>query len=483
MGDLKTAYALSKQRIYRSTYHKKKYDVDDDINFEPDESQNKEREFIEWNGFGDSKEEDSEYHNSFIEYEEQELEDSKDFKKEDNLNNEGVKIMESEKISFIDNPIEVVWEGQFTTYGGFSRINRSMAFGLSNKGVKLKTSMETAPQEINDATLNELNYLKANNVSDKSIKVFCSTIPLNMSWNGYKILYTMFENSDGIHPDYRDRLNCFDEIWIPTEHGKKILEDHGVKRPIFVMPLGVDTGRYNTTPSQYDLNVELKSFVFLSVFKWSYRKGYDLLLKAFMEEFDAEDDVSLLLVSRLNYAQSHESGRIIQDFENISRGINKDEEDFPHVELYDDTILEQYLSEFYKNSDCFVLPSRGEGFCLPICEAAACGLPVIATRCSGHSDFVKEDNSYCIEPEGYAKAEINGGFSELAKACRFYENQYWPVFGEASISKLREHMREIYENGSDGREKKLHDLVHEKYFLDKSVSNVYNRLKEIHLNM
>jgi len=32
-----------------------------------------------------------------------------------------------------------------------------------------------------------------------------------------------------------------------------------------------------------------ESFVFLSIFKWEGRKGYDLLIKAFLEEFKVRD--------------------------------------------------------------------------------------------------------------------------------------------------------------------------------------------------
>lgn len=37
-----------------------------------------------------------------------------------------------------------------------------------------------------------------------------------------------------------------------------------------------------------------------------------------------------------------------------------------------------------------IAPTRGEGFGLPILEAAACGLPVVATAWSGHVDFLSD---------------------------------------------------------------------------------------------
>ena len=46
------------------------------------------------------------------------------------------------------------------------------------------------------------------------------------------------------------------------------------------------------------------------------------------------------------------------------------------------------LGVLYRSSDCFVLPTRGEGWGLPIIEAMACGVPVIATSWSAQCDFM-----------------------------------------------------------------------------------------------
>ena len=52
------------------------------------------------------------------------------------------------------------------------------------------------------------------------------------------------------------------------------------------------------------------------------------------------------------------------------------------------------ISWLYNECDLFALPTRGEGFGLPIFEAAYSGLPVVATGWSGQMDFlVDEDKS------------------------------------------------------------------------------------------
>ena len=49
-----------------------------------------------------------------------------------------------------------------------------------------------------------------------------------------------------------------------------------------------------------------------------------------------------------------------------------------------------------RGSNCFVLPSELETFCVACAEALFCGLPVIATRCGGPESFVDETNGVLI---------------------------------------------------------------------------------------
>ncbi|MFO0809866.1 MAG: glycosyltransferase [Gemmataceae bacterium] len=43
-------------------------------------------------------------------------------------------------------------------------------------------------------------------------------------------------------------------------------------------------------------------------------------------------------------------------------------------------VNEEQLRDAYRSADAFVMPSVHEGFCLPVVEAMACGIPVIASR-------------------------------------------------------------------------------------------------------
>lgn len=480
---LLSAYELAQQRIIVSNYR-------DRLEWQ-ENLQKKEMEEID-SLYEDNSTDFENEENNWVEkktsklYTQEEIIAHRESKNKKNIHNNVITNEDKEdmqkvktNMNYQDDSLEVHWYGNFTSYSGFSRQNRAMAFGLSNRNAIVKVDMQPCGIEVNDATLNELKILSNREISASAPKVYGATVPLSFSHGGKKILYTMMESSQTLHPNYVGKLNLFDEIWVPTNHGKELFKKNGVLPPIYVMPLGVDTDRYHSSVKPIDFDFDLNSFVFLSVFKWGYRKGYDILLKAFMEAFSSDDDVSLLICSRTDV--NHKPEVIASDFNNIRSSISKDDEDLPHVALYDKIIKEKDMPGIYAASDAFVLISRGEGFGLPYCEAGSCGLPVIASNCSGHSDFLNKDNSFLVEPEGYSKAKINGNMSKMAKQCGFYEEQMFPEFGMDSISQTINHMRFVYEDYVLAKEKanKLQNYIHNNLTWDNSIDKVYNRLKEI----
>jgi glycosyltransferase involved in cell wall biosynthesis len=54
--------------------------------------------------------------------------------------------------------------------------------------------------------------------------------------------------------------------------------------------------------------------------------------------------------------------------------------------------------------DVFVLPSLEEGLAISLCEAMACGLPIVATRESGAEEFLADGKSGYFVPAGSADA-------------------------------------------------------------------------------
>jgi hypothetical protein len=89
-------------------------------------------------------------------------------------------VQEPETLTFND-PMEIHWYGHFTSYSGFSRMNRALVFGLANRNVKIKIDMQRCSMDINQATLGELQRLETNEISPFAPKIYGATIPLQMN--------------------------------------------------------------------------------------------------------------------------------------------------------------------------------------------------------------------------------------------------------------------------------------------------------------
>ncbi len=158
---------------------------------------------------------------------------------------------------------------------------------------------------------------------------------------------------------------------------------------VAVVPLGVDSERFRPDGTTYPLKTT-KSHKLLFVGGTILRKGIDVLLRAYLDTFSADDDVCLVVKA---FGAGHVyRGSTIDD---QLRAVAED----PHsaeVELIDDELIEDHVPMLYRSCDVLVHPYRGEGFGLPIAEAMASGLPVVVTGYGACLDFCGEDNALFV---------------------------------------------------------------------------------------
>lgn len=121
------------------------------------------------------------------------------------------------------------------------------------------------------------------------------------------------------------------------------------------------------------------------------QKGFDLLLKAFAKLKDKHPDWILTIFGE---------GELRPELEAL-----RDKLKLQARVYFPGNVKNVY--ESLKQADIFVLPSRFEGFPNALCEAMACGLPVIATDCpSGPREIVEDDIDGILVPNEDVKALI-----------------------------------------------------------------------------
>ncbi len=206
---------------------------------------------------------------------------------------------------------------------------------------------------------------------------------------------TMFE-TDRLPENWVDACNRMDEVWVPSEFNRESFTFAGVdSRKLRVVPGAIDVDAYDlATPA---LRIEgSRRFNFLSVFDWTLRKGWDVLVKAFVEEFEQGEDVALIIKthSSVGYTMQQIVGQV-SDYLVITLG--KDPENVPDIIFQDAVVPAHRMPALYAAADCFVLPTRGEGWGRPYMEAMAMGLPTIGTNWSGNTAFMTPYNSYLLD--------------------------------------------------------------------------------------
>ena len=367
---------------------------------------------------------------------------------------------------------QVVIKGHFLDAGGYAKVNRNLALGLSTAGIDVKIDIIANKNQLDESETRQINKMIGKGT--QNAVYIDSVIPSfgTMKSRKNSILYTTIE-SYSVTDQFLELANRYKEVWVTSDFCKEMLEGAGLKRPIFVLPDSIDINIYTEKGDKYRFKPELKKFVFLSVFGWSYRKGYDTLLKSYIKEFSGDDDVTLLLVTRFQ----NESKRTDIVLKEVNKYIKESgKKNPPHIVRCHKVIPESIMPSIYRACDAFVLPSRGEGFGLPYCEASLCGLPVIATNCSGQKMFLKHNNSYLIEPDELVK--ISPGMMHI----HYWDEQKFPALMSTKVIKdCGKKMREVYKNYNKAlkRNKKLQKFIMSNYSIGHVATKAINKLNKI----
>lgn len=417
------------------------------------------------------------------EFNDEEIEEIEDEFNDDNNEKKEVKKNIIDEITdiFTENiepeQLEIEYEGPFFDAGGYARMNREFVRNLTKLGCLVKPTIMQPRNNMAVVDIKDIINFEKLIIDNCKIKIYGMLLPQFLAdINKYKIGFTMMESST-LGPNYIERCKHADELFVPSNFNKSLFSNAGFDKPITVIPLGVDPDLYNpnTTNISEKINPDNK-FMFLSIFGFSKRKGYDALLTAYFEEFSKQDDVMLLICSRYwNSTDKYNCEKIRNIILEYRSKINPN--NAASVAYQGDFILEEDLPKYYKTANCFVLPSRGEGWGLPYAEAGAVGIPVIATKHGGQLDFLNDNNSYLVEFNEYENADKDMAIN----ISSYYEGQKFPKLDRNFIDRLRKNMREVYENYDEALNKStiLRKDIHEKYTWENCAKIMLNRLYEI----
>ncbi|NKX54699.1 glycosyltransferase family 4 protein [Arthrobacter mobilis] len=332
-----------------------------------------------------------------------------------------------------ENPKYIEWRGRFKGHSGLAIEARSFVQCLQHHGFQVREI--TVPDEGAEPGPEAGRQRPDGPVPAADLSI------VHLPWHdrgwenlsGTVVWRAMFE-TDSVPAAWLDRTAAVDEVWVPSQFNARTFTAAGVPpEKLHVVPEAVEPAWLDTHARPYRGDGPFK---FLSVFRWQYRKGWDVLLQAYLAEFSGNDDVELAIrADPFGERMGYDIAGSIESMVKAVRPRNP-----PRIRLLSRPLPAAELRRLYAGSHAFVLPTRGEAWGRPFMEAMACGLVTIGTGWGGQLDFMDASNSLLVDYELVDVPE------EAAAEWPNFQGQRW---AEPSAASLRQCLRRAAENGPD----------------------------------
>ena len=255
---------------------------------------------------------------------------------------------------------------------GNAALNNILALDTAGVNVVPRAITYEAEDKVKNPTIEKLEQKDQSGCNI----VIQHTLPSNYCYDGRfdkNIGVLCAESSNFNQTDWARNCNTMDEIWVPNKATRKICLESGVTVPVRLVKYSLDLEQYK--PEGKAAVQELKdNFVFGFVGEFIERKNIQALVRAFHMMFDSRDKVKLFIKT------SKKSVHQVQEYcGHIRKGL-KLPKCFSEEVIICGSIPQAEYVDIISQIDCFVMPSRGESFCIPSLEVLAMGIPSIWTK-------------------------------------------------------------------------------------------------------
>jgi FkbM family methyltransferase len=287
--------------------------------------------------------------------------------------------------------------------------------------------------------------------------------------------YTMFE-ADRIPAQWVELAQAHELIVLPSEAGFHAWADSGVSTSkLRVCPLGVDVDFFSEPAAPVELaspdGRPLASFRtrFLHIAELRRRKNHIGLLRAWMGATHRDDDAVLIL--KLGVFQDNTLAQFQEDVFEMQRRSGRSVADAAPVVVLTDYLPDDAVRALYAAATHYISLSHGEGWDLPMMEAAVCGLALVAPAHSAYLAYLREEEAYFI-PAPLGPARFDGKLTP-EDAVLFHGVQWWHPDEAAAADVIRRIVR-----GSAPPKRSPRERIAADYGWDKSAAALLATIRE-----
>lgn len=276
------------------------------------------------------------------------------------------------------NNIKIV--GKFFDNQSLAKVNRNIY-----TAIKKHTNVKAVPIDtpmVENKIDNPKQYI--NDYVFKTTDIIQHTYPPIFRWpeNDARVIYIQPWEFFDIPSEWQYKFQEYaDAIIVPSNFTSEAFLNAGINPDkVFIIPNGYDPNIYYSEERE---DKPLKRFLFVGC--GQFRKGFDILLKAWVDATTKTDNVELVIKDTPQiYGDT-------QIFESIVRA--QYQTNCAKITYIDDIYSENEMADLYRSVDVIVHPYRGEGFGMHIMEAMACGVFPLVTTGGATDDFVIEPES------------------------------------------------------------------------------------------
>lgn len=279
---------------------------------------------------------------------------------------------------------QLTWHSFISGDGLFSRASSGALWALDRSGVDVNLGfLEGADRaELDDFRINDMKNRGRDR--DRPQVLFGPPGMLSRA-DGTRNVGYVFTPFDRFKPEWVAEMNRMDELWVPCGFQKQAALDSGVKRPVSVVPIGLDPDYLNPGIKDYGLEGR---YCFLAEVEWGPSAAAETLLRAFTDEFEPEDGVVMVMKVRTTGTGA--------EVEEEVEAMNLPMERARVVFVIDHEIPGYQAGSLYRSADCLVICERWSGTGLQAAEALACGTPVIAPEWGPYPEMAEAGGIYCF---------------------------------------------------------------------------------------
>ena len=223
------------------------------------------------------------------------------------------------------------------------------------------------------------------------------------SLGNFNVGVTALVETDKCNPAWLQKINAMDRVIVPSNFTKDVIEKtfgSRLNKKIDVVPewynqnINLQKNKFNNAQDKrfkFDTSFNLLTVGTLTSGDINCdRKNLINTIAWTLEALADDHNSSLIVKTCLGKSSVNDRNMTCDAIQQVVKAFRKN--DFPKVHLIHGNMTALEMAALFRTKSVhgYVSATRGEGYGLPLIDAAAAGVPVVATNWSGHLDFLDD---------------------------------------------------------------------------------------------